>query len=87
MQVADGLVVVSSPAFEPGSVQVVREWLRGLGDDQRTFEDLEDGPASAPPQHSAEDVKILGFLDDMCTKNAERSVIFVRRPLLSPAHV
>jgi hypothetical protein len=86
VQAADGLVVASSSAFEPGSVQVAREWLRGLGKDLWTVAPLEDAPAPATaqapgaevPQHSAEDAKILGFLDDMRAKHGERSVIFVR---------
>jgi hypothetical protein len=68
---------------EPGSVQGVREWLRGLGKNLWTFEPLEDAPASASPQHSAEDAKILRFLDNMRTKHGERSVISVRCPLFS----
>jgi hypothetical protein len=82
VQAADGLVVASSSVFEPGSVQVAREWLRGLGKDLWTVAPLEDAPAPATgaeaPQHSAEDAKILGFLDDMRAKHGERSVIFVR---------
>jgi hypothetical protein len=68
---------------QPGSVQGVREWLRGLGKNLWTFEPLEDAPASASPQHSAEDAKILRFLDNMRTKHGERSVISVRCPLFS----
>jgi hypothetical protein len=87
VQAADGVVVASSSAFEPGSVQVAREWLRGLGKDLWTVAPLEDAPATAQlpgaeaPSHSAEDAKILGFLDDMRAKHGERSVIFVRPPL------
>jgi hypothetical protein len=83
---SDGMVVVSSSAFEGESVKAGRQWLHGLGKDLWVVGPLEGTPSSAlatvaggeAPQHTEEDKVILGFLDDMENKHGKNSVIFVR---------
>jgi hypothetical protein len=82
---SDGMLVVSSSAFEGASIDAGRQWLEGLSRQLYVVGPLEDVPlaatAKAPgaeaPKHAEEDAKILGFLDDMEQKHGPRSVIFV----------
>jgi hypothetical protein len=84
----DGMVVVSTSAFERESIEIGRKWFAEDGKDTWVVGPLEDVPPAATankagaeiPQHAAEDAKILGFLDDMAQKHGARSVIYVRPP-------
>jgi hypothetical protein len=82
---ADGMAVVSSSAYERESLQIGRKWLSDLGKDLWVIGPLEDVPPAATanvpggevPQHTAEDVNILGFLDKMKELHGTHSVIYV----------
>jgi hypothetical protein len=92
----DGMVVVSTSAFERESIEMGREWFAEDGKDTWVVGPLEDVPPTATanvagaevPQHAEEDAKILGFLDDMAQKHGARSVIYVRplTPFPATAH-
>jgi hypothetical protein len=83
---SDGLLVVSSSAFEDASINAGRQWLEGLGKQLFVVGPLEDVPLAATakasiteaPKDAGEDATILGFLGDMEQKHGPRSVIFVR---------
>jgi hypothetical protein len=82
---SDGVLVVSVSAFETGCVEAGRKWLGSLGKGLWLVGPLEDVPAAATqlvpggevPQHKAEDVKIMSFLDQMQAEHGNRSVIVV----------
>jgi hypothetical protein len=84
----DGLLVVSSTAFERGGIDGGKKWIRDLGKDLWVVGPLEDAPPAATanisggeaPQHAKEDEEVLGFLDNMKAKYGDRSVIFVSPP-------
>jgi hypothetical protein len=86
IQAGDGILVVSSSAFDGKSIEAGRTWLAEIGQDVWIVGPLENAPPAATepvpgaetPQHAEEDAEILGFLDDMKQKHGERSVIFVR---------
>jgi hypothetical protein len=79
------MVLVSSSAFERESIQAGRTWIQGLGKELWIVGPLEGVPSVAlanipgaeAPQHTADDAKILGFLDDMEKEHGKNSVIFV----------
>jgi hypothetical protein len=83
---ADGVLLVSSSAFERDGIIAGKKWLQGLSKDLWLVGPLEDAPPAATanvpgreaPQHAEDDTMILGFLDDMKAKHGDHSVIFVR---------
>jgi hypothetical protein len=86
MNAGDGMLAVSTSAFEGTAIEATRTWFAETGRKIWVVGPLEDAPAAATAnipggevlQHVAEDAKILGFLDEMEQKHGARSVIFVR---------
>jgi hypothetical protein len=82
---ADGVLVATSSAFEAESINASRKWLAETGKQIWVVGPLEDVPPSVTtnipgnevPQHTEEDAKILGFLNDMLRNHGTRSVILV----------
>jgi hypothetical protein len=82
---SDGLLTVSVSAYEPGCINAGREWLKSLGKDLWVVGPLDSVPSAdtqtipgaEAPQHTAEDAKIISFLDQMKAEHGEHSVIVV----------
>jgi hypothetical protein len=87
---ADGVVCVSSSAFEGDSIAASRKWLEESGKELWIVGPLEGVPPSttAPepraekPEHSEEDARVMSFFDKQVTLHGERRVLFVSGMLI-----
>jgi hypothetical protein len=82
----DGVIMVSSSAFEGESIAAGRQWLEGNGKDLYMVGPLENAPPSATLRSepgkksqpgSPEDAEVLAFLDRMHSTSGARSTLFV----------
>jgi hypothetical protein len=82
----DGVIMVSSSAFEGESSAAGRQWLEGNGKDLYMVGPLENAPPSATLKSepgkgsqpsSPEDAEVLAFLDRMYSTSGAFSTLFV----------
>jgi hypothetical protein len=85
---ADGMLAATSSVVESASIEAARKWFGETGREIWIIGPLADAPLAEKIRDvlSADETKILDFLDHMERKHGVRSVIYVCRRCCSSLH-